>query len=68
MMLDDFGRSASFGIDKVQQIFPLLTLNEKLSMFMSNVMGLHLYEQLSFESILLVIKACFTFSNAALKL
>lgn len=51
MMLDDFGRSASFVIDKVQQIFPLLTLNEKLSMFMSNVMGLHLYEQLRFESI-----------------
>lgn len=51
MMLGDFGRSASFGIDKVQQIFPLLTLNEKLSRFMSNVMGLHLYEQLRFESI-----------------
>lgn len=51
MMLDDFVRSASFGIDKVQQIFPLLTLNEKLSMFMSNVMGLHLYEHLRFESI-----------------
>lgn len=51
MMLDDFGRSASFGIDKVQQIFPLLTLNEKFSMFMSNVMGLHLYEQLRFECI-----------------
>lgn len=53
MMLDDFGRNASFSIpvDKVQQIFPLLTLNEKLSMFMSNVMGLHLYEQLRFESI-----------------
>lgn len=51
MMLDDFGRGASFGIDKVKQIFPLLTLNEKLSLFMSNVMGLHLYEQLSFESI-----------------
>lgn len=51
MILDDFGRIASFGIDKVQQIFPLITLNEKLSMFMSNVMGLHLYEQLRFESI-----------------
>lgn len=67
-MLDDFGKSASFDIDKVQQIFPLLTLNEKLSMFMSNMMGLHLYEQLRFESIYLVIKACFTFSNAAFKL
>lgn len=30
MMLDDFGRSASFGIDEVQQIFPFLTLNEKI--------------------------------------
>lgn len=51
MMLDDFGRSTSFGIDEVQQIFPFLTLNEKLSMFTSNVIGLHLYEQLRFESI-----------------
>lgn len=37
MMLDDFGRGASFGIDKVKQIFPLLTLNEKISMLTSNV-------------------------------